>query len=223
SSRWTPGILLEAFKRTPWNEDNHMSDQKKRDIASESGDKDLSSKEGLADDVRSGSADYSKGVKENYKARKDGARDPDTMEHLPPQPTFFDSAAASLDKAQVVTDVQDHVTSVTRADDGKTVRMEYENGQLNKLRLPNGDEWRQDAKGWTRVDKHGKVVDTLDGSVSVSENGDIVLSDSHTQTTETSHPDGSRSIQYRDGSGFTKDIAGRVTSVTNADHTTDTM
>jgi YD repeat-containing protein len=97
------------------------------------------------------------------------------------------------DNSQMTTDADGHVTSVTHPD-GKTATVEYgDDGQAKKLNLPDGGHWEKKGESnWQRTDKDGKVLDDLDGTISVSKDGAIVLDDQKSGESQISHLDGSR-------------------------------
>jgi YD repeat-containing protein len=98
------------------------------------------------------------------------------------------------DQSQMTKDADGRVVSLTHPD-GKTATVEYdENGREKKFNLPDGGNWeKKDEHHWTRTDKDGKVLDELDGTISVSDGGAIVLDDEKKKSSEISHLDGSKS------------------------------
>jgi YD repeat-containing protein len=60
----------------------------------ESSDSNLKTSDNVATQTAAGREDLSKSTVDYYQSRRDGVRDRDTAEHLPPKPEFFDSIAA---------------------------------------------------------------------------------------------------------------------------------
>lgn len=194
------------------------------EIQEDAGDKGPSISDSVKEEVNKGQGDLAKSVKDYFQARKDGLRDKFTAEHLPPKPEFFNSEAIeaqqklpSNDRGVVHLDEKDRVTRIEKPD-GKKVDLEYDKkGDLSKVKLPDEGQWKKEDGVWSRYDKSGEKIDTLDGEISVSSDGDLALHDNTTGETQVSHADGSRTVVHKDQSQMTKDSDGKVTSITHPD------
>jgi YD repeat-containing protein len=190
------------------------------------------SKVGVSDEARGevgdGMEQQSKGVKDYYQARKDGMRDASTVEHLPPQPEFFDSKAALSDhtvsqpvEAKVDKDQQGRPTEITYPD-GTSNKVEYgPDGNPNKMHNRYGSTWEKKDGVWTRY-KDGQKVDDEIGNIMVTKDGTIVGTRKDGSVEMMKHPDGSTTEFGEDGqSQMSRNIDKQPTSMTYPDGTTN--
>lgn len=134
------------------------------------------------------------------------------VDHLDASKTFINK-----DQSQITYDKDGKVTSLTQAD-GDTAKFEYDrSGKLRRFSLPDGGaQTRNDDGTWTRTDKNGKDVSTIDGDIKVEKNGDIVLQ-AKDGSGQVSHLDGSRTTINADKSEKTVDKDGKVIAIKQAD------
>ncbi len=119
----------------------------------------------------------------------------------------------NADGSQMTVDFKGRVLAVTRPD-GKWAVCEYDDtGRLMKVRLDIGD-WHRVDLAWERLDEQGNVVDRLDGDMTVTADGDVVLRD-RAGFAEISHLDGSLTLANPDGSRLTKSADGKVIAITH--------
>ncbi|MBX9567323.1 MAG: hypothetical protein K2X77_00405 [Candidatus Obscuribacterales bacterium] len=125
----------------------------------------------------------------------------------------------NADKSDMKVDKDGKVVAITQADGDKATFEYDQKGQLNKIHLPDGGAQTKNADGtWTRTDKDGKELKTLEGDISVTPEGDVVLiaKDGHSQI---SHLDGSTTRIEPNQSQTTTNKDGQVVNIGYPDGT----
>lgn len=101
----------------------------------------------------------------------------------------------SRDGYEISKDDQDRPTEI-RYPNGTTNRIEYDKaGDPSRITDQNGNSWVKDGDKWTQRDKNGKQIDSLDGRIHVTKEGDIVGVGNDGQTYWRQNLDGSRTEQ----------------------------
>lgn len=121
---------------------------------------------------------------------------------------------------QETRDADGRLTSITYGD-GKTNKIEYDDkGQVKTLKTAEGNTVEREGDHWKVTDPQGKTREWK-GDVSVTDEGDIIAAGKD-QGTVIRHPDGSKTNIHQDGvRQETRDIEGRVTSITYPDGKTN--
>lgn len=189
------------------------------------GDKSIS--QATRDEVRGGSEQQAQDVKDYYEARRNGLRDKDTSEIFGAQPAFYDSSVqnpgdskssdAALNQRVAGQDAsgdgKQPVTEVNYPDGSKTSVKYDENGNAKEVKLAADRTWKKNGDHWERYDAKGKSVETFDGDITVTKDGDVAAISKDGKTTHIKHPDGSETDIDGD-SQTTVDGDGKLRSVT---------
>ena len=125
----------------------------------------------------------------------------------------------NADKSEKVLDMNGRVVAIKQAD-GDRASFEYdERGDLNKINLPDGGAQVRNPDGsWSRTDESGKEIKRLDGDISVTPDGDVVLIGKDGRS-QISHLDGSKTFIEANQSQTTVDMEGRVVNIGYPDGT----
>jgi YD repeat-containing protein len=129
-----------------------------------------------------------------------------------PSDAVLGSARVMGSQQNIDYDKDFHITKVTSAD-GKTSEMKYDSkGDLNEVKLPDGNTWKKDKEGWNQFDKNGKQIKHMDGTINVTDEGDVVGLEKGQIYWRQNH-DGSSTVTNKDHSIVTKDTDGNPTEV----------
>lgn len=194
------------------------------------GDKAVS--QATREEAQAGSEQQTQDVKDYYEARRNGLRDKHTSEIFGKQPAFYDSSAqesadyktadaalnqriAGQDKSEdkIKRNNNQDVSEVKYPDGSKTSVKYDDSGNPKEVKLAEDRTWKKTGDHWERYDAKGRSVETFDGDISVSKEGDVTAITKDGKSAHIKHPDGAET-DIDGESQTTVDKDGKLRSVT---------